>query len=52
MFVTACYVLAVLCWLAGFFNVTIGSAPKTWAPNWLCGGLFFVGLALWIAPLL
>lgn len=52
MVVTLLYLLAVLCFGAGFFNATLGSPPKAWAPNWLCGGLMFVGLALWVAPLL
>lgn len=47
MITTLCFILAVVCWGLGFLNVTL----KANTPNWLCGGLMFAGLGLWIAPL-
>ncbi len=40
------FVLAIICWGLGAFNV-----PRP-AINWLCAGLAFAGLGLWIAPLI
>jgi len=54
MLVLVCFIAAVVCWLLGFvnFTYTTGNPSKAHAPNWLCGGLFFAGLGLWIAPLI
>jgi len=53
MLVLICFTAAVVCWGLGALNVTwtTGNPPKAHAPNWLCAGLFFAGLGLWIAPL-
>lgn len=53
MLVNILLVCAVLSWLFGAMNLsyTTGNPAKTHSPNWLCLGLFFAGLALWIVPL-
>jgi hypothetical protein len=53
MLALICFILAIICWGLGALNVTwtTGAPATTHAPNWLCAGLFFAGLALWLAPL-
>jgi hypothetical protein len=41
-----CFIIAIVCWFCGAFNV-----PRP-AVTWLCAGLAFAGLGLWVAPLL
>lgn len=51
MLTNICLFLAVVCWLLGFMKVTFTANGKPQSPDWLCGGLFFAGLGLWIVPL-
>lgn len=56
MATNVCLILAVISWLAGALNLSYTNnsvtPPKTYMPNWLCLGLFFAGLGLWIMPLI
>jgi hypothetical protein len=45
MLVLICFIAAVVCWLLGALNV---AWPATKPINWLCAGLMFAGLGLWI----
>jgi hypothetical protein len=47
-----CFILAIICWFLGFINFTFTAGGKPQTLNWLCGGLMFAGLGLWVAPLL
>jgi len=48
MLALICFILAIVCWGLGAFNASFLKP----APNWLCLGLAFAGLGLWIAPLI
>jgi hypothetical protein len=52
MLATLCFILAIVCWALGFFNVTLNAGGQPRVFGWLCGGLAFAGLGLWIAPLI